>query len=46
MFLRNFSGILDQQWAPFVGAKLETTTWVLKYRLSEPAMWLGTSQRP
>ena len=26
MFLRNFSGILDQQWAPFVGAKLETTT--------------------
>jgi hypothetical protein len=23
MFLRNFSGILDQQWIPFVGSKRE-----------------------
>jgi hypothetical protein len=23
MFLRNFSGILDEQWIPFVGSKRE-----------------------
>jgi hypothetical protein len=46
MFLRNFSGILDNQWIPFVGAKHEKIQEWLRFHLLVRVTWHGIYRKP